>query len=77
MLANHTSIATLLKRTVDQYDRLMKRNAFLENFRKAKMFEDNLSEFEDCRAVVTDLINEYEAAESKDYLSYGDTNEKS
>ncbi|RKP22429.1 tubulin gamma chain, partial [Syncephalis pseudoplumigaleata] len=30
MLANHTSIASLFKRTLDQYDRLRRRNAFLD-----------------------------------------------
>ena len=30
MLANHTSMAQLFGRTVSQYDKLRKRNAFLE-----------------------------------------------
>ena len=33
MLANHTGIRTLFQRTLQQYDRLRKRNAFLENYR--------------------------------------------
>jgi tubulin gamma len=51
MLANHTSITSLFKRTVDQYDRLRKRNAFLDQFRREEMFEDNLDEFDDSRYV--------------------------
>ncbi|KAI9819725.1 MAG: gamma-tubulin [Thelocarpon impressellum] len=69
MLANHTSIATLFKRIVLQYDRLRKRNAFLEQYKKEGPFSDGLGEFDEARAVVTDLIAEYEAAEEGDYLS--------
>ncbi|KAI8083004.1 tubulin gamma chain [Halteromyces radiatus] len=71
MLANHTSIASLFKRTCDQYDRLRKRNAFLEQYRKHPMFSDNLDEFDDSRNVVQDLIEEYEACETPDYVNYG------
>jgi tubulin gamma len=34
---------------LDQYDRLKKRNAFLEQYKKEKNFE--LSEFDDARSV--------------------------
>lgn len=69
MLANHTSIATLFKRIVLQYDRLRKRNAFLEQYKKEAPFSDGLGEFDEARAVVQDLIAEYEAAEEGDYLN--------
>lgn len=42
MLANHTSVATLFKRIVQQYDRLRKRNAFLEQYKKESPFADGL-----------------------------------
>ncbi|KIJ34608.1 hypothetical protein M422DRAFT_782767 [Sphaerobolus stellatus SS14] len=71
MLANHTSIASLFKRMLDQYDRLRKRNAFLENYKKEKMFENGLEEFDDSRATVEELLKEYKACESPDYISYG------
>ncbi|KAI9302475.1 tubulin gamma chain [Cunninghamella echinulata] len=71
MLANHTSIASLFKRICDQYDRLKKRNAFLEQYRKQPMFSDNLDEFDDSRNVVQDLIDEYEACETPEYINYG------
>ncbi|KAI8336130.1 tubulin gamma chain [Chlamydoabsidia padenii] len=71
MLANHTSIASLFKRTCDQYDRLRKRNAFLEQYRKHPMFSDTLDEFDDSRHVVQDLIDEYEACETPDYVNFG------
>merc|ERR1740128_703899 len=41
MLANHTSISTLFARTLQQYDKLRKREAFLDQFRKEPMFADN------------------------------------
>ncbi|PGH00014.1 tubulin gamma chain [Polytolypa hystricis UAMH7299] len=68
MLANHTSVATLFKRIVSQYDRLRKRNAFLEQYKKEAPFADGLGEFDEARAVVMDLIGEYEAAERPDYV---------
>ncbi|KAG2009186.1 hypothetical protein GB937_007963 [Aspergillus fischeri] len=68
MLANHTSVATLFKRIVQQYDRLRKRNAFLEQYKKESPFTDGLGEFDEARAVVMDLVGEYEAAEREDYL---------
>ncbi|KAI9892031.1 MAG: gamma-tubulin [Vezdaea aestivalis] len=69
MLANHTSISTLFKRIVLQYDRLRKRNAFLEMYKREALFADGLGEFDEARAVVADLIAEYEAAEGADYLN--------
>ncbi|KAK9372258.1 Tubulin/FtsZ, GTPase domain-containing protein [Lipomyces chichibuensis] len=69
MLANHTSIASLFKRILDQYDRLRKRNAFLEPYKKHPMFTDGLEEFDDAREVVGDLINEYRLAETAEYLA--------
>lgn len=69
MLANHTSIATLFKRIVKQYDGMRKRNAFMEGYKKTAPFSENLNEFDESRQVVTDLIAEYEAAEDANYLS--------
>jgi len=69
MLANHTSVATLFKRIVVQYDKLRKRNAFLDGYKKEAPFADGLGEFDEARAVVMDLINEYEEAETETYLN--------
>ncbi|KZW04439.1 gamma tubulin [Exidia glandulosa HHB12029] len=71
MLANHTSIASLFHRMLDQYDRLRKRSAFLEQYKKEKIFADGLEEFDDSRATVDELLREYKACESPDYISYG------
>lgn len=72
MLANHTGINTLFKRIVNQYDRLRKRNAFLEQYKREEPFRDGLGEFDSAREVVMDLIGEYEEAEKASYLSGGD-----
>ncbi|EJD02119.1 gamma tubulin [Fomitiporia mediterranea MF3/22] len=71
MLANHTSIASLFKRMLDQYDRLRKRNAFLDQYKKEPIFQNDLSEFDESRATVDELLQEYKACESPDYISYG------
>ncbi|KAK2764414.1 gamma-tubulin [Arachnomyces sp. PD_36] len=68
MLANHTSVATIFKRIMQQYDKLRSRNAFLEQYKKEAPFSDGLGEFDEAKAVVTDLVQEYEAAEKPNYL---------
>jgi hypothetical protein len=35
----------------DHFDKLIKREAFVENFRRLPMFKDNLDEFNDAREV--------------------------
>jgi len=71
MLANHTSISTLFERALRDFDKLMKREAFLDQFKKESMFSDGLEEFQDSREVVQQLVNEYHAATKEDYLSWG------
>lgn len=68
MLANNTSIATLFKRIVVQYDKMRKRNAYLDTYKKSAPFAEGFGEFDEARAVVTDLISEYEDAETDGYL---------
>lgn len=63
MLANHTSMASLFQRTLDQFERLLKRQAFLEQYKKQPMFENGLEEFEDAREHVKHLINSYKQLE--------------
>jgi len=71
MLANHTSIRDLFYRIVQQYDKLRKRDAFLDNYRKVEMFADDLGEFDESREIVQSLIEEYKASESPDYINWG------
>ena len=70
MLANHTSMAELFDRLLKQFDRIRKRNAFLDNYRKEPMFSENLDEFDDARETVQGLVDEYRACESVDYVDF-------
>lgn len=65
MLANHTSITSLFQRTLDQFERLWKRQAFLEPYKKQSMFENDglQAEFEDAREIVKGLVHEYKRLE--------------
>lgn len=58
----------LFERVLTQYEKLRKREAFLEQFRKEDMFKDNLEELDDSKAVVQDLVQEYQAATRADYI---------
>lgn len=73
MLANHTSIVSLFDRALSQYDKLRKRGAFLDQFKKESMFKDGLSELDESRNVVDLLVQEYEAATRLNYLSWEPT----
>jgi tubulin gamma len=46
MLANHTCMSQLFARSLQQFDKIRKRNAFIENYRKEPIFADNLDEFD-------------------------------
>ena len=41
----------LFSKTLQQYDRLKARGAFLEQFKKEKMFSESLDEFDNAREV--------------------------
>lgn len=51
MLANHTSISSLFSKTVAMYDKLIKRGAFIEQFRKEAGHIDVMGEFMAAREV--------------------------
>lgn len=68
LLANHTSISTFIKRTSDQYDRLRKRNAFLDQYKKMDLFKDGFEEFDESREIVQNLIDEYKSTEKENFL---------
>lgn len=55
---------------MSQYDKLRKRGAFLDQFKREDIFKDDLSELDESREVVENLIQEYEAATKANYLSY-------
>lgn len=62
-LANHTSITSVFKRTMDQFDKLYRRHAFLDQYKKEDMFRDGLGEFDEAREVVNGVVEEYKALE--------------
>eukprot|EP00923_Selenidium_pygospionis_P003544 GHVN01005593.1.p1 GENE.GHVN01005593.1~~GHVN01005593.1.p1 ORF type:complete len:453 (+),score=65.18 GHVN01005593.1:143-1501(+) len=72
MIANHTAIATLFERCLEQYDRLMKRQAFLEAYKKEPMFANNLDEFDSSKELTQSLIDEYRRAELEDYVNFSE-----
>ena len=41
----------MFKRMIDQFDRLRRRNAFMEQYKKEKIFENSLAEFDDARYI--------------------------
>jgi tubulin gamma len=71
MMANHTSIAVLFERISKQFDKLYEKRAFLDNYRRQPMFEESFEEFDDSYEVVRGLAEEYRAAETDDYVSWG------
>ncbi|XP_067649295.1 tubulin gamma-1 chain-like [Haliotis asinina] len=71
MMANHTSISHLFDRTLRQFDKLRKREAFMEQYKKEQIFKDNLDEFDSSREVLQELVDEYQAATRLDYLDWG------
>lgn len=71
MLANHTSISSVFDRNCRLFDKLRKRGAFLDQYKKVDMFKDSLDELDDAREVVQELINEYHAATKPDYITWG------
>ncbi|CAL5382159.1 unnamed protein product [Camellia sinensis] len=72
MLASHTSIRHLFSKCLSQYEKLRKKQAFLDNYRKFPMFADNdLSEFDESRDIIESLVDEYKACESPDYIKWG------
>ncbi|XP_065192849.1 tubulin gamma-2 chain-like [Sycon ciliatum] len=72
MLANHTSIASLFAKTLQDYDKLRKRSAYLHEFRNESIFKDDLSEMDESREVVQELVEEYCASTKEDYLTWGE-----
>ena len=56
---------------LDQYDRLRKRNAFLEQYKKEDMFSNGLEEFDDSRSVPILLLSILDVASEVRLLSEG------
>jgi tubulin gamma len=61
----------LFQRNLNQFDKLRKREAFLEQFKKEALFQDSLEELDSSREIVQELVDEYCAAAKPDYLQWG------
>lgn len=69
MLANHTSIRGLFTRCIAQYEKLIRRKAFLDQYERYGMFSDGLHEFYDSCELLDDLAQEYMSCESATYMN--------
>lgn len=76
MMANHTGISSLFTRALAQYDKLRKRGAFLDQFRREDIFKDDLTELDNSRDVIDCLAQEYEAATKSNYLQWVPRNQR-
>ena len=45
-------------------------NAFIDQYKKERVFQDSLEEFDDSYNVVSQLIDEYKNAEKSDYIDW-------
>ena len=68
LLANNTCVSTLFKRALKQYDRLKRRNAFVDQYTRRENFDEG--EFVEAKEALVALVDEYTAAESPDYADY-------
>jgi tubulin gamma len=59
MLANHTSVASVLSNSLAHMNKLLSRKAFVDQYRKHPMFNGSLDEFTDAAYVVKDIIDNY------------------
>jgi len=71
MMANHTSMHYLFGQCLEDYEKLYKKNAFLNNYQKEDIFSEGLEEFDASHEVVRSLQEEYKAAERPDYITWG------
>ena len=70
MLANHTKISSLFERGAKEFDKLFRKKAFLEQFKKEEIFSESFSELEKSREAVENLVEEYKAATKPDYIDW-------
>lgn len=67
MLANHTSVRDMFMRCMSQYEKLIRRKAFLDQYEQYSIFGNGLDEFHESYDVLSGLVEEYIACESQDY----------
>jgi len=70
MIANSTIMHPFFGKIIKNYDNLMKRRAFLNQYQDFDIIGADAEEFDDCRESLQKLVDEYKAAESSDYLNW-------
>ena len=63
----------LLNRCMSQFDKLMRRRAFVDKYQQFRMFNDGQGgffggEFDSAKEVIQSVVDEYEACEHADYV---------
>lgn len=53
-----------------QFDSIFKRKAYLANYLTLPLFNNDDSEFKECRELLGDIVKEYKQAESADYVQW-------
>jgi tubulin gamma len=71
MICYLSPLPQLFERVIKEFDLLYKKLAFIDSYRKEKMFADGLEEFDESREVVASLVEEYQACEQDSYPQYG------
>ncbi len=61
----------LFEQCLSHYEKFRSRGAYLEQFKREAMFSSNLDEFDESAETVRNLIAEYKAATTPDYLTWG------
>ncbi|CEP62556.1 gamma-tubulin LALA0_S05e08262g [Lachancea lanzarotensis] len=68
MLANTSSVTTLLQNACSSFDVLFQRGAFVHMYQNGRMFQNGVDEFVESREVVQSCIDQYFAAEQESFL---------
>eukprot|EP00708_Paratrimastix_pyriformis_P002725 GAFH01001478.1.p1 GENE.GAFH01001478.1~~GAFH01001478.1.p1 ORF type:complete len:475 (+),score=160.38 GAFH01001478.1:9-1433(+) len=69
MMANHTCMRTLIARSLQQCQQFLSRKAHLHQYESE--LQNTMEEFEDSMNTIQQLIEEYKAIETENYLSWG------
>lgn len=78
MLSNSSSVLNMFEGATKDYDRLMSKNAFLNNYLKSDYEHecgDIMQEFQESREIVDALIEEYRSSETLAYMEDIDEND--
>lgn len=71
MMANNTNICQLFENTLSQFDKLRKRNAFVDKFIRVDPSFEGLHQMDDARENVYDLCKTYRDATKSNFMNLG------